>query len=208
MLCNSHADEWVESVDAWFTTLKDPEILENGSTRYTPVTVHRLTASDAEATARRSARRLALRSTDVFEENALWWREALFDFSADRVVQPGLDEAASAGLVEVNRYLLPRLSTQIDSDPFWEIFNTQEWVTKAMTALCGGRRMDAKRLQIELLEHRPLTVCGRRCVFEDSMNAKDGGRPWSFWCDLHKPEIYHPSRYQDLNWYRERIRAR
>jgi hypothetical protein len=170
-------------------------------------------ANSAQRRAKLEALRARTATTDsIFGPESAWWREILFEFqhSLDLEAALGpqeLQQAAIAGFCAHQKLLRGCEGDHIE--PFEPAF-TLTLVTAAMADRHGSKGQ-AKRLQLELADGRPLTVCsgtgkylpkhgvetmvpGCGLVFTDTTRAEGGRRSyWLRWCLDHQARK-HPER--------------
>jgi hypothetical protein len=207
-LCERHGqvflEESGETVAVWRRT---------AGTRKGRVTSLTWRANPAQQRRQLLGLRDKIATTDsVFGSDSTWWREVLFDyqhidFLEIELTQDRLEQAATAGF-RAHQELLRRSEGEC-VEPF-EFASTLAILTAAMADRSGSKGQ-AKRLQLDLADGRPLTVCsgtgkylpkhgvttmvpGCGLVFPDTTRAAGGHRSyWLRWCPDHQARK-HPER--------------
>jgi hypothetical protein len=139
-----------------------------------------------------------LKPSIFFAAEHLDWRLALLDYTLDESPEPSLPvELCKTGYIATHGYLGARLGDKLEREADREITSTrdiirevfmQDHIRRNRSTVKAGRtaRTAAKKLEVELADGRPLTVCRRKlCVFEDNPNDSGGGQYWRKHCDLH-----------------------
>lgn len=173
-------------------------------------------ASDAQAEDIRLKRRASLAGEPslIFGEDLIAERTLLFDYSTgDRDIED-LEPASRALFARTQGYLAENLGRTLSPEAVSEFEVTSSWLRAALVRVRKGGKADAKRLELEIVNDRPLTVCvgsstlvisprtslrhhvpvpGCHRVFPDSVQHEGGRRMHSLWCESCEPSK-HPRR--------------
>jgi hypothetical protein len=206
--CDRHGEDFLEQSGEAVTLWRRTPGTSTGT-----ITALTWKANSAQRRAKLEALRARIATTDsVYGPESAWWREILFDFQhapdLERTLGPEeLQQAAIAGFCAHQELLRRREGDHIE---LFEPAFTLAVVTAAMVDRHGSKGQ-AKRLQLDLADGRPLTVCsgtgkylpkhgvetmvpGCGLVFPDTTRAAGGGRSyWLRWCEDHHARK-HPER--------------